>query len=302
MSKQTIGCMIGKDMLETRKSITCEVCGSENVVRFGSNRYVQKYRCKDCAHSFKGDDTFYHMHVVSEFISSALVLYYTGSSIFDICEYFRDVKGYNTTKTVISYWIRKYTDMAIEHFMCYKPMVGSEWACTETIFWRRREKTMWFLDIVDVKTRFLIASRSSFTRIDVKNLIEAVKQAIGITPTKVINDRLYAHWDEFELSVGADIEDVQNSLITGNSSDSLERWHCISKQRIKVVRNLRNIDTIVKITGGFSINYNYLTPQKLLNSKTPAEIADVDYKIKDWMDVCKLPTKECIIVKDYIRL
>jgi len=68
-------------MGEETKAITCKYCGSEGVVKYGSYKGVQCYLCKVCQRKFKGDDTTFHMKVSPEFISSALELYYAGSSI-----------------------------------------------------------------------------------------------------------------------------------------------------------------------------------------------------------------------------
>ena len=51
----------------------------------------------------------------------------------------------------------------------------------------------------------------------------------------------------------------------------------------------RNIDTLIQFTDGFQVYYNYLKPHHSLKGKTPAEVANVDFDVKNWMDVCHLP-------------
>ena len=142
----------------------CKYCGSDAVVKYGSYKGVQRYWCKACERKFKGDDTLPGMKVSPEFISSALDMYYTGMSINDICEHFRNARGYHPSKSVVFGWIEKFTDMAVKHFRQYKPQVGSEWACDETVLRLDKKRKVWFWDIIDLKTRYLIASRVSFTR------------------------------------------------------------------------------------------------------------------------------------------
>ena len=120
-------------MVEVKSEVTCKHCGSKAVVKYGKYNNVQRYWCKVCQRKFKGDDTLFHMKVSPEFISSALELYYTGSSIDDICQHFRNAKGYHPSKSVVYGWVDKFTDMAVDHFRQYKPQVGSEWACDETV-------------------------------------------------------------------------------------------------------------------------------------------------------------------------
>ena len=44
----------------------------------------------------------------------------------------------------------------------------------------------------------------------------------------------------------------------------------------------------------FLVYYNYLKPHHSLKGKTPAEVAKVDYKSKNWGDVIRLPSSKKI--------
>ena len=281
--------------INQNSSIDCKYCGSTNVVKYGTYNGVQRYWCKVCQRKFKDDDTTFHMKVSPEFISSALELYYTGSSIEDICQHFRNTKGYHPSKSVVFNWIDKYTDMMVDHFRQYKPQVGSEWACDETVLRLDKKKKVWFWDIIDIKTRYLIASIVSNTRTtkDAQKLMEKAKRITGITPKKIITDKLFAYWDGIELVFGADTEHVQSSpFAKGDSTSKIERWHSTLKERTKVMKAFKNIDTLIQFTDGFQVYYNYLKPHHSLKGKTPAEVANVDYDVKNWMDVCHLPVEK----------
>ena len=275
--------------------ITCKYCGSEGVVKYGTYNGVQRYWCKVCQRKFKDDDTTFHMKVSPEFISSALELYYTGSSIDDICQHFRNTKGYHPSKSVVFNWIDKYIDMAVDHFRQYKPEVGDVWACDETVLRLDKKKKLWFWDIIDTQTRYLIASVVSNTRTtkDAQKLMEKAKRITGIAPKKIITDKLYAYWDGIELVFGADTEHIQSSpFAKGDSTSKIERWHSTLKERTKVMKAFKNIDTLIQFTDGFQVYYNYLKPHHSLKGKTPAEVANVDYDVKNWMDVCHLPIEK----------
>ena len=98
-------------MVEVTSAIICKYCGAGGVVKYGSYKGVQRYWCKVCQRKFKGDDTTFHMKVSPEFVSSALELYYTGSSIDDICQHFRNSKGYHPSKSVVFNWIEIYMNI-----------------------------------------------------------------------------------------------------------------------------------------------------------------------------------------------
>jgi hypothetical protein len=55
------------------------------------------------------------------------------------------------------------------------------------------------------------------------------------------------------------------------------------------MKAFRNVDTLIQFTDGFQAYYNYLKPHYSLLGKTPAEAAKVDYDIKTWTDIVRLP-------------
>ncbi len=279
-------------VMQRSEFATCKYCGSEAIVKYGTYDKTQLYWCKICGRKFKGDDTLFHMKVKPEYISTALELYYTGSSINDICLHLKNAHGYYPSKSVVFQWIDKYTDIAYYHFKEYRPQVGDIWVCDETVLDLDKDRKVWFWDIIDAETRYLIASRASFTRgtNDAEALMETAKRITGKSPKKVITDKLRAYWDGIELVFGADTEHVMSSpFAKGDESTAMiERWHSILKERTKVMKAFKNIDTLIQFTNGFLVYYNYLRPHESLNGKTPAEAANIDYKVKSWADVCRI--------------
>ncbi len=151
-------------------------------------------------------------------------------------------------------------------------------------------------------TRYLIASRVSTTR-DAELIMEKAKRITGITPKKIISDKLYAYWDGIELVFGADTEHIQSSPFAhGDSTSKIERWHSILKERTKVMKAFRNTETLIQFTDGFLAYYNYFKPHHSLNGKTPAEVAKVDYQIKNWKDLIQIPVSKQAEIQSHVRL
>ena len=100
-------------------------------------------------------------------------MYYTGMSITDIRNHTKQETGYYPSKSRVFYWIDKYTDEAVKHFRDYHPKVGNTWIADETMLDLDKGKKVWFWDIIDADTRFILASRVSLTRTttDVKRLV-----------------------------------------------------------------------------------------------------------------------------------
>ena len=271
--------------------ITCKHCGSEGVVKYGSYKGIQRYMCKVCNRKFKADDALFHMKISSKYISRSLDMYYTGSSVNDICEHFRNSDGYHPSKSVVFGWIDKFGNQAIKHFSHYKPKVSDTWICDETVLRLDKKKKVWLWDIIDSKTRYLIATRVSTSRTtnDAQKLMEKAKRITGKTPKKIITDKLYAYWDGIELTFGADTEHVQSSPFAhGDSTSRIERFHSTLKERTKVMKAFRDIDSLIQFTDGFLVYYNFLKPHHSLYGKTPAEAAKIDYDTKNWMDIIKV--------------
>ena len=65
------------------------------------------------------------------------------------------------------------------------------------------------------------------------------------------------------------------------------------------MKAFRNIDTLIQFTDGFQVYYNYLKPHHSLKGKTPAEVAKVDYDVKNWIDICHLPVAKQTTAKSY---
>jgi transposase-like protein len=272
--------------------ITCKNCGSTNILKYGKYKGTQLYWCKDCQRKFKGDDCLFHMKVPPEYISSALSMYYMGMSFNDIRNHLNQEQGYYPSKSVVYQWVDKYTDMAIDHFRDYKPQVGDTWIADETMLDLDGNHKIWFWDIIDTDTRFLLASRVSVSRTtqDAEALMNKASKVAGKTPKVVVTDKLKAYLDGIELAYGADTEHIQSKGFTVSENTNLiERWHGILKDRTKVMRAFRDIDTLIQFTDGFVVYYNYFKPHEYLDGKTPAEQAKVKYEVKNWKQLSQLP-------------
>ena len=280
-------------MTEATIKIICPHCGSEKVVKYGKYKGVQRYYCNVCRRKFKADDTPFHMKVSGEQIASALALYYTGSSITDIRHHVRQETGYFPSKSVVYNWIDKYTQQAANHFAKSKPKVGDKWIADETMIDLDKGIKVWFWDIIDADTRFLLASRVSLTRTteDAKRLVQDAVKRAGKPPKVIITDKLKAYPNGIFTALGGYTEHLQGSpfTIATESTSRIERFHETLKERTKVMKAFRDIDTLITFSEGFLTYYNFLKPHEALKGKTPAEKAKLRYQVKTWADVVNMP-------------
>lgn len=281
--------------IHTIEKVTCKNCGSDAVVRFGSYKGVQLYFCKVCKRKFKGDDSLFHMKVSADKISVALSMYYSGSSINDIRNHLKQEYDYYPSKHVVFEWIDKFTSIAANQFRDTKPKLGDTWIADETVLDLDKGVHVWFWDIFDSDTRFLIASRASLTRStkDAQLLIEKAYRKAGKYPKEVVTDKLASYNDAISLGLQGYSEHVRGSPFklkgSGESTSQIERFHGTIKDRTKVMRSFRDMDTLNQFMDGYLTYYNYFKPNEALDGKTPAEAAKIDYKVKNWKDLSQLP-------------
>jgi len=293
-------------MQKTNDEITCKLCGSGDVIKYGSYKGVQRYLCRSCKSKFKADDTLFHMQTPSYQVSSALNMYYEGMSIKAISRNLKQEYGNMPSTATIYEWIQKYTQYATDSVKDYKPkQVGNTWIADETVI-EIDGQNVWLWDIIDEKTRFLLATRISRSRTtqDAQMLYDRAVKAAGKEPDKVITDKLASYLD---VRYGKGTEHIRSKpFAVENNTQMIERFHETLKQRTKVMRGLKNIESAQDFIEGWLVHYNYLRPHTALNDRTPAEASGTDYPYRNWADITRHKPKAKIVIehqpRDRIRL
>jgi transposase-like protein len=271
--------------------IKCKYCKSELVRKYGLVNDKQRYYCNNCKHKFVDTNTIPKMKTPTKCISGVLSMYYEGMSENEIRRnLIQQDSNYISNGTVYN-WVRRFTDLAIEQTKNYKPKVGGVWIADETVI-EIDGKNVWFWDIIDAKTRYLIASHMSFTRTS-KDAEELMKQAYnktGRVPRIIYTDKLRAYLEGIESVFGGDTEHRQGSPFdVEDNTNFIERFHSTLKERTKVLRGLKSIATARKFLDGWLVHYNYFRPHMSLNDRTPAEVAGIKTSLHNWKDVCEQP-------------
>ncbi len=269
--------------------IKCKYCDSPNIVKFGTYNEVQRYWCKDCLRKFKNDDTLLHGKVPAGDISIALNEYYSGMSINDIRRRIKQEKGYYPAQSTVYQWIEKFTDIAVKHFSKYYPKVGDVFVADETVL-ALDGKDVWLWDIIDDKTRFLLATKMSYTRTseDARILFQLAKERAGKEPEFIITDKLRAYPEGIKQALASTKHKQSRPFTKTDSTNKIERFHSTLKERTKVMRGLKDAKSALAFIDGFLAYYNYIRPHEALDGKTPAEAAGIKYDVKNWSDVIHL--------------
>jgi len=270
-------------------NVICKYCLSNNTRKYGFVEGVQTYFCNDCRRKFKSDDRLFRMKTPYIQVASALDDYYKGKSINAIRDSLNvHYRNCPSSKSIYA-WIQKYTDDVSKRFRDYHPEVGDTWVADETVLEIDGEN-VWMYDIIDEKTRFLLATRvtTARTTLDAQLLMEQAEKRAGKKPKVVITDKQNSYLDGVEIAYGSDTEHVQSSpFAPTDDTQRIERFHGTLKERTKVMRGLKSIDTAIQFIEGYLAYYNYMRPHEALDGQTPAEVAKIKYQTKNWADVIR---------------
>jgi putative transposase len=268
----------------------CKFCGSKHLIRYGHNKGIQRWLCKDCKRRFVHNDALPGMRTPIAEVAAALTMFYEGTSLNGIRRNLEQIYNDYPSDSTVYEWVVRFTKVAISKVKDYKAKVGNTWVADETVL-KIGGENIWFWDCIDDKTRFLLASHMSLSRRteDAKILVERAAKRADKVPKVIITDKLRAYLDGIELAFGAETRHLPaKKLTTSPGTQLIERFHGTLKSRTKVMRGLKKRETARLIMDGWLIHYNFFRPHEALNNKTPSERAGIRFPYSNWLDIVKI--------------
>jgi transposase-like protein len=266
--------------------IACKWCGSTEVSKYGVRDGVQEYICNSCGRKFNTKDAPYKKQASVDQIGAVLDMYYSGLSFAKVARIAGETYDNPVDESTVYRWVMEYTEKAVRAFDCFRPVVSDTWIADETVL-GLAGKNVWLYDIIDHDTRFLLATRMTWSRrtIDAQHLMESAASRAGKAPRIIITDKNNSYLDGIEIAFGADTEHIQSKGFTIQPNTNLvERFHGTLKDRTKVMRDFKTWETALLIVDGFLVHYNFFRPHMSLGEQRPAEVAEIDYEIKTWIE------------------
>jgi putative transposase len=242
--------------------------------------------------SITNDDKIPKMKTPARQIASAIGMYYGGMSLDAIQQQFKQDYDLDMSESNYWNWVKRFTKKAIQQSKNFKPEVGDTWVADET-YMKLGDKTVYFWDILDTKSRYLLASHASFSRgsREARHLMKLAQNRAGKTPKVVITDKLRSYVAGIEDAFGADTKHIQGGpfkvLSSGESTAQIERFHKTLEQRTKVFEKFKDIASIKLLTDGWLINYNFFKQNEGCGNIPPAQVASKVVPFKDWNDVVR---------------
>jgi putative transposase len=222
-------------------------------------------------------------------IASALGMYYGGMPLDAIQQEFRQDYGLDMSESNFYNWVKRFTKEAIRQAKHFRPNVGDHWVADET-YMKLRKRNVYFWDIIDRDTRYLLATHVSYTRSgkDAQKLMELAQRRAGKSPKVVVTDKLKSYIVGIEEAFGADSHHRQGGPFDLEHSTSIiERFHRTLEQRTKVFQKYDSLADIKLLTDGWLINYNFLKQNEGCGNIPPAQAMSKIVPFKDWNDIVR---------------
>jgi len=266
-------------------------CGSIRVVKFGHANGKQIFKCRDCGRKFR-ESLLRKSRYTPETIALTLDLYFSGDSLTKIARILNNHLDMHIGKATVYRWIQRYVPQISEHVNSLTPQLSDTWQADEVFvkmkggeeIKARKMKNMAYLwNVMDRKTRFLLASRLSQHR-NVNGAVGAFNAARKVAhdcqPEKIFADGLNAYpqamtyWEsesgkpELVARMGVGKPHANNNRI--------ERMNGTLRERIKVQRGWKTMKT--PLAEGQRIHYNFVKPHLALEGQTPSQAAGLTPK------------------------
>jgi transposase-like protein len=261
----------------------CKYCGSEKVIKKGFVQKKQLYKCKDCGRRFFLNGKFAKMRTDKNIIVAALNFYYDGLSLRKAQRNLEQIFGERISQVTILNWLKKYSQLTAAYVKTLTPQLSGLWHEDETML-SCEGRNVWFWEMIDEDTRFMVASHISGTR-TFEDAVAIFKKGIEqskIRPRAVFVDGSFVYNAAFNKVFYTLRKDTRPELVqrvgirARETNNMVERLHCTLKDRTKVMRGLKSYGSTRLLLEGWNVHYNCVRPHQSLGGKTPAQAARMD--------------------------
>jgi len=288
------------------KEIKCPFCESKNIIKRGERKtdnrgLIQRYGCKGCNKRFVIDDGFFKMKNSPQKVTLCLDLFYKGVSTRQIQEHLQQFYPHNSSWVTIYNWVIKYSKKISKFTDKLKLNVGSELQIDEMEIGRRTSRyNGWFIDSIDTKTRFMVASEFTKKRdlTEVKQVLSSAKKKTENQFRVVTSDGWTAYptairkvWGFSNKTHRVEVYHNQVNASKGEGFNyKIERLHNSVRQRIKVCRGFHgSVESANTLMKGYEVFYNFIRKHQALKGRTPSELAtDIRLSGNKWLELINL--------------
>ena len=277
--------------------MNCKYCNSEKVAKWGKVKGKQVYKCKECGKRFFANGNFSKMRNEKNMIVSALNFFYDGLSLRKTRKNIEQVFGVKVSQVTVLNWIKKYSELAKEYMLSQVPQLSGLWHEDETML-SCEGRSIWFWEMIDEDTRFMVASHLSNTR-TFEDTVATFRQGLEqskVRPRTIFVDGSFVYSSAFNKVFYTMRKDTRPEFVqrvgirARDTNNIVERLHCTLKDRTRCMRGLKSFDSTKLLLEGWSVHYNCVRPHQSLGGKTPAQAARMNIP-NNWKGLIDEATK-----------
>jgi len=178
------------------------------------------------------------------------------------------------------------------------PQLSDTWHSDEMMVNIKGDRK-WLWNVIDEETRFMLSNIITENREidDARSVFAEAKARARTKPDTIITDGLCSYIDayrkEFFTLKSPRTKHIRNVGFRNKSNNNMiERLHGTIRERDKVMRALKSMETGQTIIDGLRAYYNFIRPHMTLNGKTPAQQANIDLDLGEnrWCSLIRKAT------------
>lgn len=259
----------------------CPVCNSNHLEKYGTRKTLiglkQRWKCLNCGKSFVNSPV-QKIKGNIDCIITVIDLYMKGVSYRGIADSLKQLYGLKITHVTVINWVNNYMSRINDYVNNLKPEVSDTWQADEQ-FIKVKGKQEYLWNVLDSRTRFLLASNESPTRTykDARETFQEAKALAGKQAKTVITDGSFS----YDKAVNKEFRTYKNpephykyvSLRARDTSNNrIERFHESFRQRDKVMRGFKGNQK--QYAENFKTYYNFVRQHQGIKT-TPAQKAGI---------------------------
>lgn len=257
------------------RAVRCKFCNSRNVIKYGHYKDRQRWWCKACQRKFAGSSTIPRMRTPAQEVLAVLKEYYNkGMPLRSIRDEVNRKYNSNVSEATVHRWIDKYCRLCVRDLEINQPSVGDEWIVNEMVV-RITGEEQYILDIMDIKTRFLLATVTCVkpeTK-DIYRLLQTAVEKAQKAPGQLLVLARYGNLDEIGTIEEVRVMGINVNIVEKDKCPALVKRYFPFSKRGKILSRIRKPENIQKIINGWTYHYNFRKEHKELSGKSPAEKA-----------------------------
>ncbi len=273
-------------------NIECPNKDGGKVIKVGVRNGHQRYQCKKCGSKFRDPSIAKGKQYPIKQVGAALAWYFDGLSYREVARQLKNTFDIpEPTDNTIYQWVQAYSDEAVREAKDVKAHTGPVWSADETdVTIDGEHYWLWF--VMDDETRYVLAALLTHRR-DAKEaakVMRIAKDAAVNLPMSIRTDRMKSYPSAIKNVFDGKVKHVQTDGLAAVINNNLvERLNGTMKERDKVFRGFKRLDSAQQYVNGWVLDYNFFRPHMALSDgkATPATLANAKPPFHSWEDVAR---------------